>query len=334
MTHALTRRAAALALALGLAGTALPAAAQTAPAAWPKRPVKFIIPFGAGAGADIGARLISEKLAQKWGQAVIIENKPGGDGLLAINSFLNANDDHVLMFAAVGSFTVHPYQIENLNYVMERDLLPIAQFSSTIIGVGMPAASGVKSMKDFIAKAKANPGKLNAALVPGITELVWDGFAKTEGIDVVKVPYKNIVPAAGDLAESRLDIMAASYAILRPVAEGGKVSVIAQTGPKRASILPDIPTTAESGAPSMELEGLVGLLGPKIMSQELRNKIGADVVAVASEPEIAKLLTATGQVPAPAGAVEFEASLKKQIAQVAAIAKLIGMPRLSGAAGQ
>ncbi len=321
----LTRRAT-LTGAAGMLASAASGAHAQAPA-WPTRQVKFIIPFGAGAGADIGARLLTDKLVQRWGKPVIIENKPGGDGLLAINAFLAANDDHVLMFAAVGSFTVHPYQIEKLNYDLTRDLLPIARFSSTIIAVGVPTVSGVNSLSDLIARAKANPGKLNAALVPGITELVWDGFVKTEGLDIVKVPYKDIVPAAGDLAESRLDVAVGSYAILRPVAESGKVKVIALTSRERVSILPNIPTSAESGGPSLELEGLVGLLGPRMMSQELRNRIGADVVAAASDPEIGKKLAATGQVLSPGGAVEFEASLKKQMAQVASIAKLIGMDR-------
>ena len=320
--YGLTRRDFA---ALGLAAAATPAGAQ-APA-WPQRNVKFIIPFGPGAGADIGARLITEKLGIKWGKAVIIENRPGGDGLLAINTFLQANDDHVLMFAAVGSFTVHPYQIDNLSYVLERDQLPIARYSSTVIAVAVNTATGITSLKDLIAKAKAAPGKLNAALVPGITELVWDGFCKTEGLDIVKVPYKDIVPAATDLAAGRLDVVMASYAILRPVAQGDNVRVLAVTSPKRVSLLPDIPSSFEEGVPSLELEGLVGLLGPKIMSQDLRNRIGADVVAVASDPEIGQRLANTGQMVQPGGAVEFEASLKKQMAQVASIAKLIGMER-------
>mgnify|MGYP003342951624 CR=1 FL=1 len=163
----------------GLASLAAPAIAQTP--AWPTRNVKFIIPFGAGAGADIGARLITDKLAQRWGKPVIVENRPGGDGLVAVNAFLAANDDHVLMFAAVGSFTVHPHQIKDLPYSLERDILPIARYSSTIIALAASKQSGITNLKELIAKAKANPGKLNSALVPGITELVWDGFCKKIG---------------------------------------------------------------------------------------------------------------------------------------------------------
>ena len=248
-----------------------------------------------------------------------------GDGLVAVNAFLSANDDHTLMFAAVGSFTVHPHQIKDLPYVLERDLLPIARYSQTIIALAASKQSGIRNLKELIAKAKANPGKLNAALVPGITELVWDGFCKTEGLDITKVPYKDVVPAANDLAEGRLDVVMASYAILQPVAQGDRVTMLGVTARERVTLLPDLPTSFEQGVPSLELEGLVGLLGPKIMSQELRTRLGADVVAVASDPEIGRRLGATGQAINPGGAAEFEASLKKQIAQVNAIAKLIGM---------
>ena len=308
----------------GLSGALAPHALAQTPA-WPQRAVKFIIPFGAGAGADIGARLIADKLSQRWGKAVVIENRPGGDGIIAVNAFLSANDDHVLMFAAVGSFTVHPYQIEKLSYVLERDLLPIARYSSTIIALAASKQSGIRNLKELIARAKADPGKLNAALVPGITELVWDGFCKTEGLDITKVPYKDIVPAANDLAEGRLDVVMASYAIIQPVLQGDRATMLGVTSPQRVPLLPDVPTSFEQGVPSLELEGLVGLLGPKTMSQDLRNRIGADVVAVASDPEIGKRLGATGQMVNPGGAVEFEASLKKQMNQVAAIAKLTGM---------
>lgn len=315
--------------ALGLGGlaSAAPGARAQTPQAWPQRTVKFIIPFGAGAGADIGARLIADKLGQRWNRSVIVENRPGGDGIVAVSAFMNANDDHILMFAAAGSFTVHPYQIENLRYVFERDLLPIARYSSTIIAVAVPEASGVKSMKDLVERARANPGKLNAALVPGLTELIWDGFVKTEGLEITKVPYKDIVPAAGDLAESRIDVLVASYAIIRPIGETGKIRTIAVTSPERVPILPEVPSVFEAGYPSLGFDGLVGLFGPKIMPAELRGRIGADVVAAALDPVIGQRLATTGQLINPGGAAEFEASIKKQMDQVAGVAKQIGMER-------
>src|SRR5712671_3970526 len=115
-----------------------PAEAQT----WPQRPVKFIVPFGPGAGADIGARLLAERLPARWGKPLVIENRPGGDGLVAIQAFLSANDDHTLLFSPSGNFTVHPYQYDKLPYT-PADLVPIARVSNTILAVGVPESMRV-----------------------------------------------------------------------------------------------------------------------------------------------------------------------------------------------
>src|SRR5881227_603048 len=159
---------------------------------WPQRPVKFIVPFGPGAGADIGARLLAERLAARWGKPLVIENRPGGDGLVAIQAFLSANDDHTLLFSPSGNFTVHPYQYDKLPYT-PADLVPIARVSNTVLGVGVPTAMNVPDLKGWVARAKAEPGKFNAAVVPGITEFTFDYFVKTAGLTLTKVPYRDIV---------------------------------------------------------------------------------------------------------------------------------------------
>ncbi|CAN0353336.1 unnamed protein product, partial [Phaeothamnion confervicola] len=260
MNSALSATLTAATLAAATLVSALPALAQ----AWPTRNVRFIIPFGAGAGADIGARMFAERLQKKWNQAVVIENKPGGDGIVAIQAFVGANDDHVLLFAATGSFTVHPYQREKLPYDRERDLLPIARVSNTLLGVGVQTSSGTTSLKQLIERARKDPGKMNVALVPGITEFVWDGFIAAEKLNIVKVPYRDIVQAVPDLGEGRLQVMMASVAILQPGINGGTVKLIALNGRTRnEQLAPGVPTALELGVPSLELEGLIGLLGPK-----------------------------------------------------------------------
>jgi tripartite-type tricarboxylate transporter receptor subunit TctC len=316
------------ALAMGLGGAALIAAslttalAQTPP--WPNRTVRFFIPFGAGAGADIGARLIAERLQKKWGQSIVIENKPGGDGIVAIQAFVGANDDHVLLYAATGSFTVHPYQREKLPYDRERDILPIARVANTLLGVAVPVSFGVNSLKELVEKARMEPGKLNVALVPGITEFVWDGFTNTEKLDIVKVPYRDIVQAVPDLGEGRIQIMMASVAILQPGINSGRTKMLALNGRTRnEKLAPGILTAIELGFKSLELEGLTGLLGPKTMSLDLRKKIGADVVDVAKEPEIANRLLATFQAVNPGGPEEFGKAMQDQSEQIAAIAKAL-----------
>jgi tripartite-type tricarboxylate transporter receptor subunit TctC len=313
-----------LALALCAIPAVLAAPAQCEPQAWPQRPVRLIIPFGPGAGADIGARLVQEKLSQRWGKPVVIENRPGGDSMIAIQAMLSANDDHTFMWGPAGNFTVHPYLYKTVPYNPD-DLIPIASFSSTILSVAVPAALKVASLADLVKRAQAEPGKFNSAAVPGITEFAFDYFAKTTGVVTTKVPYKDIVQAVNDLAEDRLQIYSSSYAIQRPQRQAGKVVVIAQMGATRAPSLTDVPTGTEQGFPSLEMGGLVGLFGSPVVPAELREKIGADIVAVADDREIDAKLNATAQTPMRGGAREFAAEIARQRAHIATIAKALGL---------
>src|SRR5258708_15519179 len=155
------------------------------------------------------------------------------------------------------------------------------------------------ALKEWVARAKAGPGKFNAAVVPGITELTFDYFVKTEGLNLTKVPYRDIVQAATDVGEGRLQIYMASYAILQPQTEAGRIKTIIVNGRERAPILPNIPTAREAGFPALEVEGLIGLFGSRTLPKELVEKIGADVVAATKDPAVSAPLSATGQTGKP-----------------------------------
>ena len=318
-----TRRRA-LALLAAPAFIAARARAQTAASNWPQRPVRFIIPFGPGAGADIGARLIQEKLSTRWGKPVVIDNRPGGDSFIAIQAVLSANDDHTFLFGPSGNFVVHPYLYQKLPYNPD-DILPIASFSSTVLSVGVPATLGVVDLAGFVKRARAENGKWNSAAVPGITDLAFDYFAKEAGLTFAKVPYRDIVQAVNDLAEGRLQVYSSSYAIQRPQQQAGRIKVLVQMGGKRAPSLPDIPTATEAGFPAMEMEGLVGLFGSPAVLPELREKIGADVVAVADDRDIEAKLNATAQTPTRGGAKEFSEVMARQRAHIATIANALDL---------
>jgi tripartite-type tricarboxylate transporter receptor subunit TctC len=319
----LTRRRA-LALLAAPAFIAGRARAQTSAPNWPQRPVKFIIPFGPGAGADIGARLIQEKLSARWGKPVVIDNRPGGDSIIAIQAMLSANEDHTFLWGPSGNFIVHPYLYQKLTYNPD-DILPIASFSSTVLSVGVPASLDISDLADFVKRTRAEAGKFNSAAVPGITELAFDYFAVKAGLTFTKVPYRDIVQAVNDLAEGRLQVYSSSYAIQRPQREAGRIKVLAQMGRKRAPSLPDIPTAAEAGFPAMEMEGLVGLFGSPAVSAELREKIGADIVAAADDKDIDAKLNATAQTPTRGGAKEFTEIMARQRAHIAEIAKALDL---------
>jgi tripartite-type tricarboxylate transporter receptor subunit TctC len=292
--------------------------------AWPERPVKFIVPLGPGAAQDIAARMFGDQLSRRWNEPVVIENRPGGDGIVAINAFLGAHDTHTLLFAASGTFTAHPTQYAKMPYDVS-EIVPLARVSSTIIGVSVPAALNVNTLDELVALARKEPGALNAAPAPGTTEITFDNFLRVTGITMTKVPYNDVTRAATDLSENRIQVMVTGISIVRPQVESGKVKVIAITDLKRASSVPDIPTAIEAGYPSLALDGLIGLFGTKGLPPGAAERIGADVQAVSTDPTIRTRLAATGQEPDPAGPAEFAAAVEAQRKNIAATAKALGI---------
>ena len=208
-------------------------------------------------------------------------------------------------------------------------LVPIARVSNTILAVGVPEAMKVNTVAEWMAQARAAPGKFNAAVVPGITELTFDYFTTTARLELQKVPYRDIVQAATDVGEGRLQIYMASYAILQPQAQAGRIKTLLVNGRTRAPILPDVPTAAEAGVPALEVEGLVGLFGIKTLSKELIEQIGADIVAATKDPAVSSRLSATAQMVNPGGPAEFAAAVSEQRAKIATIAQTLGIkPKL------
>ena len=302
-----------------------PIFAQRAAAAdaWPNRPVRLIVTLGPGSGVDIGARLFADKLSARWGKPVVVENRPGGDGILAITSFLGAHDDHVLLVTPVSSFTAHPYFHDKLPYD-PNDMVPVARISKTVVVVSVPTSLNINSLKELEALARAKPGQLNWTTATGFTDFVFAGFLHSVGLTMAKVPYKDPVMAVNDLAEGRIQVYMPAFAIVRPQVEAGKVKVLAVTNHERAPAIPDVPTATEAGYPSLEFDGLVGLFGPREMADDVRARIADDIRAVAADPAIVQKLTATGQIVSPGNGAEFAASIAQQRAQVAAVAKLFG----------
>jgi tripartite-type tricarboxylate transporter receptor subunit TctC len=311
--------------ALGLALMAVSAITFTASTEtkWPTRPVRFILTLGAGSGSDIGARLLADRLSQRWGQPVIVENRPGGDAIVAINAFVGVHDDHVLLFSPTSSFTAHAYLHDNLPY-QPSDLVPITRVSNTIITISVPASLNVNSLKELAAMARAEPGKLNWAGVTGALDFVFGGWLKQEGLNINKVPYRNPVDAANDLAEGRVQVYEAAMAIVRPQLESGKIKLLAVTNSVRAPTQPNLPTVAEAGYPALTIDGLVGLFGPTGMPLDLRQRITADIRAVV-DPTIEDRLTITGQLTNLGGPEEFGKSIDEQRAKIADFAKQLGI---------
>jgi tripartite-type tricarboxylate transporter receptor subunit TctC len=314
--------------ALGAVALAFPPCGANAQAqAWPQRTVRFIVPLGPGSGVDIGARLVADKLSAKWGKPVVVENKPGGDAIVAISAFTGANDDHTLLMAPTSTFTAHPFLHDKLPYDV-KDLVPIARVSNTIVAAGVPASLGINTLDELIARARKEPGKLNSAGTTGAVDFVVAGFLKQAGADIAKVPYRDGVQALNDLAEGRVQLYVAAYAIMRPQVQNGKVKIIAITNTERAPTLPDVPTAKESGHPALSIDGLVGLFGLRGMPNDLRDRIAKDVIEAASDPGVAGKINQTAQIVRPGGPDEFAREIAEQTRRVSDSAQAAGFKRL------
>ena len=311
-----------------MAGALLVAVSTAAAAqAWPQKPVRFIVSLGAGSGADIGARLYAERLTTIWGQPVVVENRPGADGVLAINAVVGARDDHVLLWGPTSNFVAHPYTLEKLPYD-PNELVPVARVSNTVVTVAVAPALGVNSLKDLVARIKAQPGNWNFATATTNTDVIFAAFFKSVGLDVQKVSYKDTVSALNDLLENRIQIYGAAYAIVRSQAQAGRVKLLAITNRSRAPGL-DVATVSELGFPQLDFDGLVGIIAARSsgLSEAARDRIAADVRTVSSDAQIAERLQATAQINNPGTGTELAVSMKEQAAQLDAAAKQAGIER-------
>jgi tripartite-type tricarboxylate transporter receptor subunit TctC len=317
-----------VALVAAFSQSVLPSRAQTQAQAqaqaWPQRTVKFIVPLGPGSGVDITARLLANRLSAQWGKPVVIENRPGGDGFVAISAFVGARDDHTLLFAPTSTFTAHPFLHEKLPYE-PRDLVPIARVTSTLAGVGVTASLKVASLAELVSLARAEPGKLNWAGITGALDLAFAGFLKSADLNINKVPYRDGVQAVNDLAEGRIQVFLTALAIIRPQIEAGKVRLIAMANQERAPSAPDVQTAIEAGYPTLTFDGLVGLFGLRSVTEELHNRIAADVQAIASDPAVVKQLEANNQLVRPGNSKDFAAAIDVQRSQIATAANILGI---------
>ena len=292
---------------------------------YPSRTVRLILPFGAASATDITAWLFADRLSARWGKPVVVENRPGGDGLVALNAFVGAHDDHTLFFGPAAIFLVHLYDEEKPSYD-PRDILPITQIYVTVLAISVPASLNIASMDELVAMARAQPGKLNAAAATGNSDFLIFAFIRAMGLQIAKVPYRDIMQAPNDLAEDRIQILSSSLAVAQPMMRAGRIKVLLVTSKQRATGAPELPTAAEAGFPALTMETAGGLFGPPQMPPALRESIAADLRDIAAhDPIIAQRLTDTGQIMTLRGPADFARSVADQNEQLGALAKILGL---------
>jgi tripartite-type tricarboxylate transporter receptor subunit TctC len=291
---------------------------------WPQRTVKLIVPLGPASGADLTARLLADHLAKLWGQTVVVENRPGADGIVGLTAFLAGSDDHVLLFTPTGTFAAHSFLHEKLGY-NPNQLMPIARVTNTLVAITVPTSLKVDSLAELVRFVRSHPDRNHWASVTGATDLVFSGFLESADLGMVRVPYRDSVLAINDLSEGRIEVFLSALASVLPQVAGGKIKLLALTNHERAPAVPEVPTVTEAGFPTLQYDGLVGLFATAGMPVERRERIARDVRAVVADPAIAARIAVTGQIVAPGTPAEFASAIEEQRAAFAAIAKSLNL---------
>jgi tripartite-type tricarboxylate transporter receptor subunit TctC len=264
----------------------LPSAARSQ--IYPTRPVRLLVGFPPGGGSDVGARIIANRLSELWGQQVIVENKPGAGGHLAIDVAAHASHDGYTMIWVGGSIPLYGLMIKSINYDPEADLTPVTLVGTYPNILAVPNASPWQSVRDLIAAAKANPGAVTFSS-PGVgtsPHLTGVLFARLAGIDIRHVPYRGGGPALTDLIAARVDCMFNTAGTLLTAIRAGQVRGLAVTSGKRSATAPELPTIAESGVPDLDVTSWYALYMPANSPAPFVQKVSHDASEMLNEPAV------------------------------------------------
>jgi tripartite-type tricarboxylate transporter receptor subunit TctC len=255
---------------------------------YPTRPVRLLVGFPPGGGSDVGARIIANRLSEVWGQQVIVENKPGAGGHLAIEIAAHATPDGYTMIWVGGAIPLYGLMIKSINYDPEADLRPVTLVGTYPNILAVPNPSPWRSVADLIAAAKANPGIVTFSS-PGVgtsPHLTGVLFARLAGIDIRHVPYRGGGPALTDLIAARVDCMFNTAGTLLTAIRAGQVRGLAVTSRKRFATAPELPTIAESGVPDLDVTSWYALYMPTNSPSSLVQKVSHDAGEILSEPAV------------------------------------------------
>jgi tripartite-type tricarboxylate transporter receptor subunit TctC len=260
------------------------------------------------------------------GQPAIIENRPGADGILAVQALLHANDGHTLLFAFPGVVTVVPLLHDSVPYDPVGDLVPISSAAYDFLCIAVSTGLPVSTLGDLVAFAKSRPGSLNWAAAPGAPYLTFLEFQQLAGITLTYVSYRGAAQAMPDLMADQIQLTVTPLASALPLAREGRIKLLAVTTRERSAAAPDIMTAAEAGHPELTVEAPLGLFGPNTISLSLRDRIAADVGAVAKDPAVLQQLNRLGMVARASAPAEYAAILAQQRNRWATLARVFGTP--------
>jgi tripartite-type tricarboxylate transporter receptor subunit TctC len=310
-------------LALACLGAPVMADAQ----GYPTRPVKLVVPFPPGGSLDIAGRLIAQRLSETWGQAVVVENKPGAGGNIGADFVAkSAPDGYTILLGALSTHAVNPNLYAKMPYDAAKDFAPITLIATTPNVLVVNAALPVNNVREFIAYTKANPGKLafGSGSNGSAGHLAGELYKVETGTDAVHIPFKGGAPATQALLAGDTQFMFDNLANAMAQVKAGKLKALAVTTAERSKLVPELPTMAEAGLPGFDISTWYGLFAPAGTPATIVAKWNADVTRILNTPDVRAKFMADGAEPAPDTPEQFAQMIARELAKYARIVKLAG----------
>lgn len=294
---------------------------------WPSKPIKAVVPFGAGSATDIIPRIVFEQLQTQLGQPIVVENRPGAGGTIGALQVVKADPDALTWLVHSSAHTVAPALYPNLPFNAENDLVPMAMVGSVPNVLIISPEKGIKTIQEFVAYGKANPGKLNFASlgVGSAVHMSAERFRAAAGYDAVHIPFKGGSEALAEVMTGRVDYYFCPIATALPHIQSGKLLALAVSSKTRAAQLPNVPTTLESGFPDSDYTLWVGILGPVGTPKPAIEKLNAEMKKAFDTPALKEKLEKIGVQAMPMSAEEFGSLIKTEFKTYGEFVKKTGI---------
>jgi len=305
-----------------IAGLVAAVVLMVAPGAWaqtyPSKPIHILSPYAPGGISDIASRIIGAKLTEAWGQQVVVENRPGGNGFIAMTAAAKAAPDgHTLVMATVGDVAINPALFKTMPYDPDRDYAAIAQVTDAPMVLAAHAGTSYKTVAEALADAKARPGRVSVG-TPGngsVNQIVLEWMALNTGTKFQHIPYKGGAPAAAAIAGGEIPLAILASSSVAPHVKSGRARVLAVTGAKRSKFSPDWPTLQEQGVKDVDASNWTALYAPRGTPQAIVDKLNAEVVKILNMPDVKERFAGGGVETIPSTAAELQARVREAAAR-------------------
>jgi tripartite-type tricarboxylate transporter receptor subunit TctC len=295
---------------------------------YPNKPIRLIVPFAAGGGSDFAGRLIGQKLTEQLGQTVVVDNRPGAASLLGTQIAARSAPDGYTLLLADSGFTINIAFFKDPKYDALKDFDPVSVVAETpyilVVNPNLPFAG---SLKDFVAAAKAQPGKLTigSAGSGSGTHMTGELFRLRAGINMIHVPYKSVGPALSDVVAGQINSTISTAPVTLPLAKAGRVKIAAAASPKRSPLLPDVPTFAESGVPDVNVSNWYSIVTAGGTPKPIINRLNKEIARALSAPDIKDRLAVSALEAAPTSPEEFRKKIEEELQRWARVIKDAGI---------